>query len=203
MRCGWWAGSTAISKRWTPCWQALRRRPQSPRKALVFNGDFHWFDAEPGWFRQRPAAQVNAGTAATRGNVETELARDASWATPAAAAPTPTGSADASGGAQQPHHSSTCTRPCRPSAPRPQLAALPLVPARRGGRAWPWPSCTVTPTLWPAGRLSHEAMQAEHADATTPPGKPASRLRSDVRAFASSHTCMPVLQGIGAKAAGW
>jgi hypothetical protein len=46
--------------------------PQAP--ALVFNGDFHWFDAEVAWFAQvqrRVLAHV-----ALRGNVETELAGD-------------------------------------------------------------------------------------------------------------------------------
>jgi hypothetical protein len=41
---------------------------------LVFNGDFHWFDAEPAWFaqiEQRVHAHV-----ALRGNVETEIASD-------------------------------------------------------------------------------------------------------------------------------
>jgi hypothetical protein len=40
---------------------------------IVFNGDFHWFDAEPDWF-----AAIEHGVAphrALRGNVETELAR--------------------------------------------------------------------------------------------------------------------------------
>jgi hypothetical protein len=40
---------------------------------IVFNGDFHWFDAEPAWF-----AAVEAGVSrhtAIRGNVETEIAR--------------------------------------------------------------------------------------------------------------------------------
>jgi hypothetical protein len=40
-------------------------------KALVFNGDFHWFDATPGLFHQ---INRNAlGFVALRGNVETEL----------------------------------------------------------------------------------------------------------------------------------
>jgi hypothetical protein len=41
--------------------------------AIVFNGDFHWFDAEPAWF-----AAVDRAVArhhALRGNVETEIAR--------------------------------------------------------------------------------------------------------------------------------
>jgi hypothetical protein len=43
------------------------------RVTIVFNGDFHWFDAEPGWFAEldrRVARHV-----AMRGNVETEIAR--------------------------------------------------------------------------------------------------------------------------------
>jgi hypothetical protein len=41
---------------------------------IVFNGDFHWFDAEPGWF-----ANVERGVAPhrlLRGNIETEIARN-------------------------------------------------------------------------------------------------------------------------------
>jgi hypothetical protein len=41
--------------------------------AIVFNGDFHWFDAAPDWF-----AAIEKGVArhrAIRGNVETEIAR--------------------------------------------------------------------------------------------------------------------------------
>jgi len=39
--------------------------------AVVFNGDFHWFDAEPAWF-----AEIDGRIGmATRGNVETEIAR--------------------------------------------------------------------------------------------------------------------------------
>jgi hypothetical protein len=43
------------------------------RVTIVFNGDFHWFDAEPSWFDEidRRVARY----AATRGNVETEVAR--------------------------------------------------------------------------------------------------------------------------------
>ncbi len=40
---------------------------------IVFNGDFHWFDAAPDWF-----AEIERGVApyrALRGNVETEIAR--------------------------------------------------------------------------------------------------------------------------------
>lgn len=42
--------------------------------AIVFNGDFHWFDAEPAWFAA--VERAVARHPALRGNVETEIARD-------------------------------------------------------------------------------------------------------------------------------
>jgi hypothetical protein len=51
---------------------ALADRERAP-VTRVFNGDFHWFDAEPDWF-----AGIEASIAphrALRGNVETEIAR--------------------------------------------------------------------------------------------------------------------------------
>jgi hypothetical protein len=44
------------------------------RPALLFNGDFHWFDAEPGWYAAVETAVSRHH--ALRGNVETELAAD-------------------------------------------------------------------------------------------------------------------------------
>src|SRR6185312_15099106 len=40
---------------------------------IVFNGDFHWFDAVPDWFAAIERRVLSH--AALRGNVETELAR--------------------------------------------------------------------------------------------------------------------------------
>jgi predicted phosphodiesterase len=57
--------------------QALReieRMASAEQATLVFNGDFHWFDAEPAWF-----AEIEAGVAphrALRGNVESEIGRE-------------------------------------------------------------------------------------------------------------------------------
>jgi hypothetical protein len=51
-------------------WLACRERQPV---TIVFNGDFHWFDAEPDWF-----AAIEKGVArhrVIRGNVETEIAR--------------------------------------------------------------------------------------------------------------------------------
>ncbi len=47
---------------------------EEERAQLVFNGDFHWFDAEPESFRRIDDAV--ARHTALRGNVETELAGD-------------------------------------------------------------------------------------------------------------------------------
>ena len=46
---------------------------ESARPTIVFNGDFHWFDAEPEWFDT--IEQGVAPHRALRGNVETEIAR--------------------------------------------------------------------------------------------------------------------------------
>ena len=43
------------------------------RPTIVFNGDFHWFDAEPDWFDA--IEQGVAPHRALRGNVETEISR--------------------------------------------------------------------------------------------------------------------------------
>jgi hypothetical protein len=53
--------------------EALAAAEPSPA-TLVFNGDAHWFDAEPKAFRQLDARL--AGYPAIGGNVEFELARD-------------------------------------------------------------------------------------------------------------------------------
>jgi hypothetical protein len=52
--------------------EAMAAREATPPQ-IVFNGDFHWFDAEPAWF-----AAIEKRVAphrALRGNVETEAAR--------------------------------------------------------------------------------------------------------------------------------
>jgi len=59
----------------SPALDAIERlvaqEPTTPQ--IVFNGDFHWFDAEPDWF-----AAIERGVAphaTLRGNVETEISR--------------------------------------------------------------------------------------------------------------------------------
>jgi calcineurin-like phosphoesterase family protein len=57
--------------------EALERLASAERErvTIVFNGDFHWFDAEPGWFTELD--RLVARHVAIRGNVETEIARPA------------------------------------------------------------------------------------------------------------------------------
>jgi len=52
---------------------AVERLADAEGATVVFNGDFHWFDAAPDWFAEIERRVV--GHRATRGNVETELAR--------------------------------------------------------------------------------------------------------------------------------
>ena len=52
-----------------------RARPGAATE-LVFNGDFHWFDAQPAWFDQ--VEQRTAKFTRLRGNVETEFSRQGS-----------------------------------------------------------------------------------------------------------------------------
>ncbi len=51
----------------------IEKLAAAERAQLVFNGDFHWFDAAPDWFAQ--IEERVAPHRALRGNVETELAR--------------------------------------------------------------------------------------------------------------------------------
>jgi hypothetical protein len=55
---------------------ALELAAREPGAAIVFNGDFHWFDADGSRFEAVDAAVQRH--AALRGNVETELASDGS-----------------------------------------------------------------------------------------------------------------------------
>jgi len=70
---------------------AMAARESTP-PTIVFNGDFHWFDAEPGWF-----AAIERGVAphrALRGNVESEIARPADIGAGCGCAYPPTVAAD-------------------------------------------------------------------------------------------------------------
>ena len=154
----------------------------SGRTALVFNGDFHWFDAEPEEF-----AHINRtvlGFSATRGNVETELAEPAVGAGCGCGYPDWVGEDTVArsnrimerlrGAAAGLHHT---------------LAALPMHLAARVGGARVGIVHGDADTL--AGwNFSQETLATDEGLRRAE----AAFAEADVEIFASSHTCLPVLQ---------
>jgi hypothetical protein len=152
---------------------------ESPAPTLVFNGDFNWFDVDPGAF-----AALNARVlehVALRGNVETELANDGDGAGCGCAYPEYVGDADVA-------RSNAILGRLRDTARgfpalRERLGRLPMhaVASVGGvriaivhGDAW-----SLAGWRFAQESLADEAI--EHAfDA------------ADVSVFASSHTCLPV-----------
>ncbi len=155
------------------------------RKALVFNGDFHWFDIEKSQFKAIDDAVH--GHFATRGNVETELARPADGAGCGCAYPEWVDE----GTVRRSNRIIARLRATARAFPRSleRLAALPMHLAAMVG------SERVAVVHGDADSLagwgfSQEvlATQAGRADAA------AAFERAQARIFASSHSCLPVLQ---------
>jgi len=155
--------------------------PEPPR--LVFNGDFHWFDADPGGFA-RLNARVLEHTA-LRGNVETELATDDDAAGCGCAYPDWVGDAEVD-------RSNAIVARLRATA-----RGFPELRARLG-----------TLPMHAVASVGGVRIGIVHGDASALAGWDFSqeRLARDlgpaaaafdaaaVRVFASSHTCLPVLQ---------
>jgi len=156
-------------------------------KALVFNGDFHWFDVDPEDF-----AAIERGVAshaATRGNVETELALPAADAGCGCGYPEWVGDAEVA-------HSNRIIERLRATA-----AALPEARAR----------LTTLPMAFVA-EVGGERVAIVHGDSDSLAGWDFSQerlgtaegiararsalARANVRLFASSHSCLPVLQAV-------
>jgi hypothetical protein len=157
-------------------------------KALVFNGDFHWFDVDPETFSHIDATVLRFH--ALRGNIETELAAPLADAGCGCAYPdwVDDGTVERSNG---------IIERLRPAAGEARaLAALPMHLVARVGAArvgivhgdaaslagWGFAQETLSTS---AGRLSAQAAFD----------------RAQVEVFASSHTCLPVLQRFGASRA--
>jgi hypothetical protein len=163
--------------------EAFAAEPGS--KALIFNGDFHWFDAEPGEFEL--IDETARGFHALRGNVETEIAAPAEGAGCGCAYPEWVG--DATVG-----HSNAIIERLRAAALRSgrdleALARLPmhLVAEVGGERIGIVHGDAESLAGW---NFSQEVM-------ATPQGAAAAEralVRSGVKVFASSHTCLPVLR---------
>jgi len=154
--------------------------------ALVFNGDFHWFDVDPHAYRR--VNDMVLRHPATRGNVETELVRPAVDAGCGCAYPEWVGDEDVAR-SNRIIERLRGTAQAHPAASQ-ALAALPmyLVAEVAGERVAVVHGDADSLAGW---GFSQEAL-------ATPRGAEAARnafRRADVRAFASSHTCLPVLQG--------
>jgi len=155
-------------------------------KALVFNGDFHWFDHDPEEF-----ARVNRGVLAhlaTRGNVETELAAPSTQAGCGCAYPewVDDGTVERSNRILERLRIAALADPAQCEA----LARLPmhLVAEVAGER--------VAVVHGDAESLAGWEFSQERL--ATGPGAAAAAAAlsaADARIFASSHTCLPVLQG--------
>lgn len=164
------------------------RADPSPRKALVFNGDFHWFDAEPDWFADIQA-EVDRHLA-TRGNVETELAREAIGAAGCGCA-----YPDDVGDDTVAYSNRIIERlhAVVPADVRRRLAALPRFLRAEVGSVGVAIVHGDAHSLagWGFSRdaLQHEAARQDAGLACEAAG---------VRIFASSHTCMPVVSDLGA-----
>jgi len=163
--------------------ELYEREPGS--KALVFNGDFHWFDVDSSQFSGIQASVEKF--VATRGNVETELAAPAE---------------DAGCGCGYPDwvddetvsFSNNIVESLRQTAElfpkaRAKLAALPMhLVAMVGGER-------VGVVHGDADSLAGWGFSQESL--STAEGVAAAKrafMQAGVRVFASSHTCLPVLQ---------
>ena len=154
-------------------------------KALVFNGDFHWFDVDAEDFRR--VNETVLSFRALRGNVETELAAPEEDAGCGCAYPDWVGDATV-------EHSNRIIERLRATARASgvslaKLSALPMYLAARVGDA------TVGIVHGDAGSLAGWCFSQEAL--ATPGGYAAAQAafgRAGVDIFASSHTCLPVMQ---------
>ena len=167
------------------------------RKQLVFNGDFHWFDAEPQAFarvQQRVLAHQ-----AMRGNVETELAAPESETGSGCGCAYPDWVGD--GVVERSNRILARLRTAADDRQRADLSTLPM---------------------WLRADVGTQRLGIVHGDATSLAGwgfaqehlrAPQHRAevarwfdRAAVDAFACTHTCLPVFQplrGTNSRAARW
>lgn len=159
------------------------------RKRLVFNGDFHWFDTDPGMFACVQSAVL--AHHALRGNVETELAADVA-----------DGDADAGCGCAYPdwvgdqvversNRILARLRKASTAAQRDALQALPMWLRADVGDLRLGIVHGDAQSLAGWGFAQEHLRQAEHRDAAR-----SWIARAQVDAFACTHTCLPVFQGL-------
>jgi predicted phosphodiesterase len=161
------------------------REPRS--KALVFNGDFHWFDIHAPQFQQVQSSVLKF--IALRGNVETELASPADGAGCGCGYPdfVDDGTVERSNRILEKLRATVMQLPQARAA----LAALPMhLVAEVGG-------ARVAVVHGDADSLAGWGFSQE-ALATAKGAEAARRAfeQAGVSVFASSHTCLPVLQEV-------
>ncbi len=163
------------------------------RKRLVFNGDFHWFDADAPMFA-RVQRQV-LGHVALRGNVETELADDAAEADAGCGCAYPDWVGDAV--VERSNRILERLRLAADAAQRAQLAGLPTwLCAEVGGlRLGIVHGDAQSLAGW--GFAQEHLREAGHRDTVRGWFE-----RAGVDAFACTHTCLPVFQRIGSAPGG-
>lgn len=163
------------------------------RKRLVFNGDFHWFDAEPGAFAQ--VQQAVLAHTALRGNVETELAAPDSDGDAGCGCAYPDWVGD--GVVERSNRILARLRTVADAQQRAALAALPM-----------WLRADVGPRRLgivhgDATSLAGWGFAQEHLRAADHRAEVARWLdRAGVDAFACTHTCLPVFQAIAGSTGG-
>ena len=161
------------------------------RKRLLFNGDFHWFDADPEVF-----ARVQRGVlahAALRGNVETELADPDAEADAGCGCAYPDWVGD--GVVERSNRILARLRTAADARQRAELSALPM-----------WQRADVGPLRLgivhgDATSLAGWGFAQEHLRAADQRAEVAGWLdRARVDAFACTHTCLPVFQAVAGSA---
>jgi len=165
--------------------ELYEREPRS--KALVFNGDFHWFDVQASQFRAIQSSVLKF--IALRGNVETELASPAEGAGCGCGYPdwVDDGTVTRSNAILEKLRATAMQIPHATAA----LAALPMhLVAEVGG-------VRVAVVHGDADSLAGWGFSQE-ALATAQGAEAARRAfeQAGVGVFASSHTCLPVLQEV-------
>lgn len=157
------------------------------RKRLMFNGDFHWFDADPEVFA-RVQRDVLAHEA-LRGNVETELADPDAEADAGCGCAYPDWVGD--GVVERSNRILARLRTVANARQRAELSALPM-----------WQRADVGPLRLgivhgDATSLAGWGFAQEHLRDAKHREQVASWFdRADVDAFACTHTCLPVFQAI-------
>jgi predicted phosphodiesterase len=170
---------------------ALVEADPSPAKALVLNGDFHWFDVDPVRFAAVQALALQQH--ALRGNVETELADEAAEPDAGCGCAYPAWVGD--GVVERSNRILSRLSEATTPAQRAELAALPMhARAEVGG-------CRVVIVHGDAESLAGWGLAQEHlSDAAAQARADEGLRRAQADAIVSSHTCLPVFQRL---ASGW